>query len=343
MKASMRQAVMVRPGRIEIREVARPEPKEGEILLNIKRIGVCGSDIHVWHGKHPFTKYPVVQGHEFSGMVESVGSDVKDVNVGSLATARPQRVCGGCGPCRRGDYHICENLKVEGFQAPGCAQDYFLTTTDRFIPLPSNLTVEQGAMVEPFAVGAHSTTRAGEIKGKNVVVFGAGMIGNVVAQFCKARGAGRVMITDINEYRLKVAQQCGLEYISNAEQEKLADAAKRIFGADGFQIAFEAAGAASALAAGIREIEKGGTFVVLGVFSSPPTVDMAVVGEHEINLAGSLMYQHRDYLEAARLLADGAFVTAPLVTRHFKLEYYEDAYRFIDENPRDVMKVMIDF
>ena len=226
---------------------------------------------------------------------------------------------------------------------PGCAQDYFATTADRLVLLSPGLTLEQGAMVEPCAVGAHATARAGDLTGKNVVVFGAGMIGNVVAQFCRARGAANVLITDINEYRLDIAQQCGLDLTANIEREPLTDAVRRIFGSEGFQVAFEAAGAAPALAAGIREIEKGGTFVILGVFSTPPTVDMAVIGEHEINLIGSLMYQHQDYQEAASMLAAGKLVTEPLVTRHFPVEDYEAAYRFIDENPRGVMKIMIDF
>ena len=128
----MRQAVMTQPGHIEIREVDAPEPGAGEILLRVKRIGVCGSDIHVWHGEHPLTPYPVVQGHEFSARVEAVGEGVTAVKPGMNATAAPQEVCGVCNSCRRGDYNICDKLKVRGFQAPGCAQDLFV--------VPENLT-----------------------------------------------------------------------------------------------------------------------------------------------------------------------------------------------------------
>ena len=117
----MRQAVMVSPGRIEFRDVPVPVPEVDEVLLEIKRIGICGSDIHVWHGKHPFTTYPVVQGHEFSGVVAEVGERVSAAEPGMRATARPQLSCGACRPCLRGDYHICQDLRVQGFQAPGCA------------------------------------------------------------------------------------------------------------------------------------------------------------------------------------------------------------------------------
>ena len=136
----MRQAVMTEPGRIEFRESDAPSAGPGEVLLRIKQIGICGSDVHVNHGRHPFTSYPVVQGHEFSGLIEAAGKDTEGLEPGMKATARPQLVCGRCAPCRRGDYNICDVLKVQGFQAPGCAQDLFVTTEDRLVLLPDSLS-----------------------------------------------------------------------------------------------------------------------------------------------------------------------------------------------------------
>ena len=116
---------MTAPGVVKIVEAAVPEPGSNQIQINIKRIGICGSDVHVWHGAHPFTSYPVIQGHEYCGIVSKIGADVTDICVGQLVTALPQEVCGKCVPCRRGNWHVCDKLKVRGFQAPGCAQDYF--------------------------------------------------------------------------------------------------------------------------------------------------------------------------------------------------------------------------
>ena len=154
---------MTSPGVIEFRDVPEPEAGPGEVLLRIRRIGVCGSDVHVNHGKHPFTTYPVVQGHEFSAEVEATGEGVEGLTIGSRATATPQVVCGECGPCLRGDYHICDHLKVQGFQAPGVAQDLFVTRIDKLVPLPDDFTHEQGALVEPTAVAVHATARAGDV------------------------------------------------------------------------------------------------------------------------------------------------------------------------------------
>jgi len=338
----MRQAVMTEPGRIVFNDVAEPKAGPGEILLRVKQIGICGSDVHVNHGKHPFTSYPVIQGHEFSGQVEAIGEGVTEVKVGNKVTARPQIVCGKCGPCCRGDYNICDVLKVEGFQAPGCAQDLFVTTSDKIVPLPASLTFEQGALVEPTSVAVHSTSRGPQLSGRNVVVLGAGPIGNLVAQLARCRGARKVLITDLSDFRLEVAVQCCVENTSNAAEEPLAEAARRVFGDEGFDVAFEAVGVEATMDAAVQNIQKGGTIVVLGVFGEKPRIDMSIVGDREQTIVGTLMYKHEDYVKAVELIAGGDVITEPLVTKHFPFEQYSEAYKFIDEQGDKTLKVMID-
>jgi len=339
----MKQAIMVSPGKIELRDVPEPGPlKDDEVLLRIKRIGVCGSDIHVFHGKHPATPYPVVQGHEYSAMVEAVGHKVTKVKPGMKATARPQLVCGECGPCKRGQYNACSKLKVQGFQAPGVAQDLFVVTEDRIVAFPDTMTLEQGAMIEPAAVGAHSTNRVQGLKGKNVVVSGAGTIGNLVAQFAKARGATKVLITDISDYRLNIAKQCGIAGTLNVKTTSFEEGIKSFFGKEGFQIGFEAAGVEASLDNLIQFVEKGGDVVILGVYSQNPVVNMFYLGEHELNVFGSMMYRQEDYEAAVEMIASGKIVTSPLLTKSFSFTRYLDAYRFIEEQGEKSMKVMIE-
>ena len=339
----MRQAIMISPGVIEHRNV--PEPghlKDNEILLRIKRIGVCGSDIHVYHGEHPATHYPVVQGHEYSAIVEAVGLKVTKVKPGSMATARPQLVCGVCGPCKRGQYNACQELKVQGFQAPGVAQELFVVTEDRIVPIPENMTLEQGAMIEPTAVGAHSTYRATNLKGKNVVVAGAGTIGNLVAQFAKARGAVKVLITDISDYRLDIAKQCGISGTLNVITTPFEEGVKAFFGEEGFQVGFEAAGVQSSLDVLMQYVEKGGDIVILGVYSQNPVVNMFYLGEHELNVFGSMMYRQEDYEAAAEMISSGKIIVAPLLTNSFPFSQYNEAYQFIEAQGDKSMKVMIE-
>ena len=339
----MRQAIMLSPGVIEYRDVPAPGPIKGnEILLRIKKIGICGSDVHVYHGKHPATPYPVIQGHEYSAVVEAVGKSVRHILPGMRATARPQLVCHTCGPCKRGQYNACQNLKVQGFQAPGVAQDLFVVPEDRIVVIPDSMTYEQGAFIEPAAVGAHSTNRTANLKGKNVVISGAGTIGNLVAQFAKARGARKILITDLSEYRLNVARQCGIKSTLNINETSFTDGVRTFFGEEGFQAGFEAAGVQESLDSLIQGVEKGGEIVILGVYARNPVVNMFYLGEHELNVYGSMMYRHEDYTAAAEMIASGKIVTAPLLTKTFPFEKYLDAYQFIEQQRDRTMKVMID-
>jgi len=337
----MRRAIMISPGHIKFKEAEKPLPGKEEVLLRIKKIGICGSDVHVWHGKHPYTSYPVIQGHEFSATVEEVGKAVKNINIGAKVTATPQIVCGECGPCKRGDYNICNELKVEGFQAPGVAQDFFVTDSKKVVVLPEAFSFEQGAMVEPASVAVHAVDKAGDVKNKNIIVFGAGTIGNLVGQVLKAKGA-KVLITDLSDYRLDIANKCGLKNTSNAKKEKFIDAIKRIFGEEEFSIAFECVGVEQTISNAIENIQKGGKIVVVGVFSEDPRVNLGFVQDRELKLFGTLMYKYEDYEKSVSLIENGLININPLITEHFKFEDYEKAYHYIDKQGHKVMKVIID-
>lgn len=333
---------MTMPGEILFKDI--PEPgklQPNEVLLKIQRIGVCGSDIHVYHGKHPFTPFPVVQGHEYSGKVVATGSDVVKVSVGMLATARPQLVCGECGPCKRGQYNVCSKLRVEGFQAPGCASEYFVVPEERVIGLPDTLSSDQGALVEPASVGAHATKIVGDIKGKNVVVSGAGTIGNLVAQFAVIRGAAKVLITDFSAFRLQKALDCGVHFSANLREETFEDAIIRCFGDDGFQVGFEAVGVQNALDSLVNNVEKGGVIGIIGVYEENPRINMGFVCEHELTINGSMMYRHEDYEETVQVIASGKLKTEPLITGYFPFGEYLDAYKYIDREGERTLKTMI--
>ncbi len=337
----MRQSVLTAPHTIIFREAPEPMAGPGEVLVRIQRIGICGSDVHAYHGRHPFMFYPKVQGHEFSGLVVGLGDGVVGLPLGAKVTARPQITCGVCIPCRRGDYNICNNLKVFGFQTDGVGQDLFAVAADKLVLLPDSFTLEQGALVEPAAVAVHATSRAGDMAKKNVVVLGAGPIGNLVAQMCRARGAN-VLLTDISDDRLRVAKDCELPSRSNAAIESLADASSRFFDNAGFDIAFDCAGAETTVSAAVDQLNKGGIIVIVAVFHQKPPLDLAVIGDRELRLVGTLMYRHEDYEEAVRRIKSGDIITAPLESKHFPFEQWPAAYDYIDQQGPRTMKVFID-
>ena len=211
----MLQQVMTAPGHIEFREAPVPAPNAGEVLVKIMKIGVCGSDIHVYHGEHPFTKYPVTQGHEVSGKIAALGEGVTGFAVGQKVTIEPQVYCGRCHPCTHGKYNLCEELRVMGFQTTGTASEYFAVDAGKVTPLPETMTYSEGAMIEPLAVTVHAVRRAGDVRGQKIAVLGAGPIGILLAQSAKALGAAQVLITDISTPRLELAKACGVDFAVN--------------------------------------------------------------------------------------------------------------------------------
>jgi L-iditol 2-dehydrogenase len=334
----MLEAFLPAPGKVVIREVPKPRPSKGEAIVAVKRIGICGSDIHVWHGKHPYTSYPVIQGHELSGIVEEVGEGV-ELKVGQKVTVQPQVVCGTCAPCRRGDYHICENLKVMGFQTEGGAREFWKVDASKLIPLPNEVSFEEGAMVEPLSVAVHAVKKAGEVSGEKAVVLGAGPIGNFVAQVLRANGA-EILISDPNPFRLQLAERVGIRGI-NPREENLEKAILARWG-EPARLWFECVGMEETISQAIDFSAKGGTIVVVGVFPEKVRVNMGFIQDHELTLRGSLMYKREDMLEAIELLRSKKVQAEPLITHRFKFVDYEKAYRFIDENKDKVMKVMIE-
>lgn len=339
----MKQSIMTEPGKIKFLDVESPEIKEDQILMQTQRIGVCGSDIHVYHGLHPYTRYPVIQGHEVSGVISALGSEVHGFSVGDKITFTPQVTCGECYPCRNGMYHICESLKVMGFQTDGAAQEYFALPEWNVLKLPDEFPLDHGAFVEPIAVGIHAIAKGGGAAGKKVLVLGAGTIGNLTAQVAKASGAEAVMITDISEYKLTKAKEAGIDFTVNTRVQDLSEAIATHFGPTKADLILECVGAQATVDQAVENARKGTTIVIVGVFGEKPTVNLGFVQDRELNLVGTAMYQKDDFVTAIELIAADKMQLDELVTHRFKFDDYLDAYHTIEESDGKYMKVMIDF
>ena len=341
----MQQAVMTQPGKIEFHEVPKPNPVAGEIIIQVRRIGVCGSDIHVYHGVHPYTGYPVVQGHEVSGVISAIGEQVSGFSIGDKVVFMPQVTCGECYPCRHGMYHICDHLKVMGFQTGGAAQEYFPVRADMVLKLPESISLDQAAMIEPVSVAVHALTRGvsqlENLSGQKVLVLGAGTIGSLVGQVAMACGA-KVLITDVSDYKLQKAHQCGFAYACNSRRDDLGQALLVSFGPDKADLILECVGVPDTITQAVSLARKGSTIVVVGVFGKKPEVDLGLVQDRELSLVGTLMYQKRDYEKAIQLVAQGALKLDPMITHHFPFRQYLTAYETIEAAKGGIMKVMID-
>ena len=340
-KNTMIQQLVTAPKTITFRTVDVPDVAPDQVLIKIKKIGICGSDIHVYHGTHPYTTYPVTQGHEVSGQIVQVGSAVTDLAVGQKVTVEPQVFCGKCYPCRHGKYNLCEELKVFGFQTTGTASEYFAADASKVTPLPDDFTYTQGAMLEPLAVTVHAAKRFPDIKGAKAVVLGCGPIGILLIQSLKALGASEVFATDISDTRLKLAEQLGADYVVNTLKKDYLTELLAAFGPDKADVIYECAGSDVTMDQAIQNARKGSVIILVAVFGKRANVDLAKLNDSELDLNTSMMYRHEDFVDAIRFVEEGKVQLEPLKSREFAFEDFNDAYEYIDNNRETTMKVII--
>jgi len=303
-----------RPGLVHTVEADALAYAPDEARVHVEAIGICGSDLHTFHGEHPFVSYPVWPGHELVGVVEEVGTAADRALIGMRVALEPSLPCGHCRTCREGRYNICENLRVLGFQAPGAMTETFVVAADRLHPLPDTLSVEGGALVEPMAVAVHAARLPGPLAALRVGVVGGGTIGLLTAVAATAYGAASVTVADLLPSRRQVAERLGLGAGAGLEPGSC-------------DVVFECVGTEGALRASVDACAKGGTVVVAGVYGSDPTVQAGLVQDRELRLQGSLMYVTSDVRDAIRLLAEGRVDPGAIVTHRFPLEQVAEAFR----------------
>ena len=342
MQETMLQEVMTAPKQIRFDTVPVPQAGPGQVLVKIKRIGICGSDIHVYHGTHPYTSYPVTQGHEVSGQVAALGEGVTQFQVGQRVTIEPQVYCGKCYPCTHGKYNLCEHLKVMGFQTTGTASEYFAVDASKVTPLPEGMSYDEGAMLEPLAVTVHAAKRAGDIAGKKVCVLGCGPIGILLVQSLKAFGAAEVMATDVSDYRLELARACGADHVYNTKTCDFGKAMVECFGPDKADVIYDCAGNDITMDQAIQNARKGSVIILVAVYAGLAHCDLAKLNDSELDLNTTMMYRHEDYVDAIRFVSEGKIQLRPLMSKHFAFTDYLAAYEYIDNNKETTMKVLID-
>ena len=339
--AKMVQQLMQAPGDIIYREVDIPEPGPDQVLVKMRRMGICGSDIHVNHGTHPYTSYPVTQGHEVSGEIVKTGLYAKKFKEGDRVTIEPQVFCGHCYPCLHGKYNLCENLKVMGFQTVGCASQYFAVDESKVTPIPDNMSFDEAAMLEPLAVTVHAVKRFSPVKGAKAAVLGCGPIGILLIQSLKALGAAEVFATDVSDYRLKLAAELGADYTVNTKEKDFSQEFLKAFGPDKADVIFECAGSDITMDQAIKNARKGSTIILVAVFGKMANVDLAKLNDSELDLNTSMMYRHEDFEDAIRFVSEGKIKLKPLMSKSFSLREFKEAYDYIDNNRETTMKILM--
>src|SRR5262249_3706169 len=314
-------------------------PDSGQVQIQVSHCGICGTDLHIFHGKMDHrVRMPQVLGHEMSGSIVEVGSGVENFRTGDRVTSMPLDPCENCPACRAGHSHICQKLKFIGIDAPGAMQGLWTVPAHTLHRLPDNLSLEQGALIEPIAVACHDV-RLGAVKaGEFAVVLGGGPIGVLVASVAKNEGA-RVVVSEVNPFRFKLAASLGLETVNPRETDLIALVNAETGGA-GADVVFEVSGSAAGAEMMTKLPRVRGRVVVVAVFSDPPKVDLFQFFWRELKLTGVRVYEPEDFEKAIAIAAAGRLPMDRLITNIVPLEGLGAAFRQL-ESGGEVMKILV--
>ena len=327
---------------VEYLDIPVPKTDDNEVLIRLAYMGICGSDMHMYHGKHPYMTYPVIPGHEMSGVIDKVGSNVEGYKIGDKVLVYPEVVCHNCFSCKTTRHNVCESLKVMGVHMDGGATRYISVNPFNLCKAPENLDSDLIPLAEPLAVGIAAVKRSMNYKNANIVVVGAGTIGNFTAQAAKAMGANKVMITDVKQKKLDYAKECGIDYCVNTSNESLNDVIIRVFGPDRkADIIIDCAANINVFNSIMESARKNSTIVFTGNYNSKVEFNVPIIQRQEINLIGHILYVKDEIYEALEMIDKGAVCIKGFITQRYTLEEIDKAFAFADKNPDEVMKQMV--
>ena len=336
--------VAVFRGLRQLEVIDAPEPvmsRPDDVLLQIDRVGVCGSDIHYYlNGRigDQVLQYPATLGHECSGTVLAVGPDVRNVAPGDRVAIDPAITCGTCDQCRLGRFHTCRHVRFMGSpgQAPGAAAERVVVPARCCFAVPANVTLDQAALVEPLSVGLHAVRVAQLGNNAKIAILGAGPIGLSVLLCAKAQGNYSITVADLREERLKFAQLCGANGTVIVKHEG------REVHEDKYEFVFECTGDPTCIDQGQRLLKCGGTLVIVGI----PGVDQAIfdphfMRRHELTFK-SVRRQNQCVEPLIEMLAQGKINADPLITHRYSLENIAQAFETVAGYREGVVKAMIE-
>ena len=332
-----------KPGELVITEKPMPEaPVAGEAIVRIKAAGICGSDVHIFHGKNPFATYPRVLGHEAAGEVMQIGAGVTNVKVGDHVAIDNVFSCGKCYACRIGRSNVCSSVKVLGVHTDGVFSEYVKIPVDHLYVLPADIPWELAATVEPYSIAAESVDRGQVTAQDTVLICGAGPIGLVILQASKSIGA-RVIIMDVVDSRLEKAKAMGADSIVNSKKEDLEKAVMAFTGGEGINVAMEATGVIPVLEMIISKlISPAGRIVVLGFPVEPAKIAPADIMKRELDIKGSRL-NNKKFGEVVRWFAAKKVDPSGLVSHVLPFTEVERGMDLFANHPEEVCKIILKF
>ncbi len=330
-KGKMKALRKLRPEKgLDLVEVSIPQVKPLEVLIKVIKRAICGTDLHIykwdeWSANR--LKPPVTTGHEFYGEIVEVGSEVKHYKVGDTVTAEMHVVCYQCYQCRTSKAHLCENVVILGVDGDGAFADYIAVPEINLWRVPKEIDPEWAAIYDPFGNAVH-TVMAGETVGKTFLILGGGPIGIAAIPVAKAAGASLVILTEVSEYRKNLSKIMGADYVLDPSKEDVVAKVKELTHGEGVDVVLEMSGHPAAIEQGFRCIKKAGRYSLLGIPAKPITIDFAkdiiFPGIQLQGINGRRMFE--TWYQMDQLLISGKVNLKPLITHHFKMENYKEAF-----------------
>ncbi|GAA6204543.1 alcohol dehydrogenase catalytic domain-containing protein [Thalassotalea sp. SU-HH00458] len=314
-------------------------PESDEVRLNVGFVGICGTDMHIYHGvMDQRVAPPKIIGHELSGTVVDIGSNVKNVSVGDRVVVRPLDYCGKCPACDAGHSHICHQLKFMGIDSPGAFQQSWTIKSRTLHKLPDAVSLEHGALIEPLAVACHDVARSRLKQGEHAVIIGGGPIGQLVAQVAKSTGA-HVLISEVNESRLAFAKKNGIKTVNPVSQNLNAEVQSWTQG-KGADVIFEVSGVQAAIDAMTEIAAVRARICMVAIHSEKPQVDLFQFFWKELELLGARVYEGQDFEKAIDLIATKAIDVEPYISSISPLSEINSAFANMADNPQG-MKALV--
>jgi L-iditol 2-dehydrogenase len=328
-------------GRVTVVEHEEPRLGTNDILIEVAYAGICGSDMHAFRGRHPFREPPVVLGHEVSGTVAALGSDVEAFSLGDRVTVMPSVSCGHCTFCERELPNLCVNKEVPGTgDWVGTMAEYFRADADVTYKLGENTSLRLGCLAEPLAVAAHSVAQGEVGPGRRVLVLGGGTIGLLTALSAKILGAETVALTDLYDYKLETAKTVGIDDVRSARRDDLAEALLQDY-PEKFETVLLASGAPPVMEQAMALVQRGGRIVVTALFLEQTPVDLLQITLQELQVVGSQIYTAEDFEAALQWLDDGRWSFEEIISHVYPLDQAPAVFQNIAEHPENAIKVLL--
>lgn len=341
----MEALVLEKERELVIRDVPRPEPRDSEVLIQVKACGICGSDVHGYDGSSGRRIPPLIMGHEAAGVVVEVGHAVRRFKAGDRVTFDSTVSCGHCSYCRIGQVNLCDHRQVLGvscgdYRRDGAFAEYVTVPEHIVYKLPDSFAYEKAALIEAVSVAVHAAKITEIVPGSSAVVIGAGMIGLLAVQAFKHYGCTTVIAVDLEPGRLEMAKALGADNVLLAIDPHLTEEIEKLTGGRGVDIAVEAVGTQMTVAIAIDAVRRGGTVTLIGNLASRVEIPLQTVVTRQLLLRGSCA-SAGEYGECIDLMANGAIRVEPLISAVAPLHEGADWFNRLYNKEAGLMKVIL--